>query len=463
MKFCSVTGCGNSITDGQAETTERLFGKAFCLEHEKGARAEADIAAGALTIDTAPYVKCGFNIQNGLACKIVGQAELTIDIGKVAASRPKTESIQIGGYDYVHNSNPDVDTEVKALFKLIEQKQKGGAGEIKKERPAPVEKHEEEPKKAETGKDKRIEEPETRPEKPEGTVPGNVIAVLDKYGWAINNNIATKAVASHGVLIDLTKLDRRGKAVYVDTYPYVIELNTVIDAELRRLFGEIAKAQNPKENHKMETKYDEVKRERSPPKVLENAVVRIESLELNTETVLRYLCPDASVEEALMFLQVCKIKNLNPFSPGEVFLIKYDKTQPASIVVGKYAFTKKADQHPDYRGYQAGIIVLNADGKIEEREGTFYLPKGRNAKGGDVFETLLGGWARIKRENREDIVVKVALHECVRYKKDGQPNRSWAEQPATMIQKTAVVRGLRDTFPAELGGLYEENELREVD
>jgi len=355
MKFCSVTGCGTSITDGQAETTERLFGKAFCLEHEKGARAEADIAAGALTIDTAPYLKCGFNIQNGLACKIVGQVEVTIDIGKVAAGKPKKECIQAGGYDYELMSNPSVDAEIKTLFKLIEQKQKGSAGETTKENPAPVRK-------------------ET-----------------------------------------------------------------------------------------METKYDEMKKERMPPKVLENAVARIESLELNTETVLRYLCPDASVEEALMFLQVCKIKNLNPFSPGEVFLIKYDKTQPASIVVGKYAFTKKADQHPDYRGYQAGIIVLTTDGKIEEREGTFYLPKGRNAKADEVFETLLGGWARIKRENREDIVVKVALHECVRYKKDGQPNRSWAEQPATMVCKSAVVRGLRDAFPAELGGLYDQSEMQEIE
>jgi len=358
MKFCSLTGCGISITDNRAETSEKLFGLPFCLEHEPRARAEADIAAGALTIDTAPYVKCGFQIQNGLAAKIIGQVELTIDIGKVAAGKPKKECIQMGGYDYELMSNPSVDAEIKTLFKLIEQKQKGGAGETKKETPAPAKK-----------------------------------GAIDP----------------------------------------------------------------------METKYDEVKKERMPPKVLENAVARIESLELNTETVLRYLCPDASVEEALMFLQVCKIKNLNPFSPGEVFLIKYDKTQPASIVVGKYAFTKKADQHPDYRGYQAGIIILNTDSKIEEREGTFYLPKGRNAKEGDVFETLLGGWARIKRANREDVVVKVALHECIKYKKDGQPNRSWAEQPATMVCKNAVVRGLRDAFPAELGGLYDQSEVQEVE
>jgi len=462
MKFCSVTGCGNSITDNQAETTERLFGKAFCLEHENVARAEADIAAGALTIDTSPYVKCGFQIQNGLACKIVGQAEVTIDIGKVAAKKSKKECIQIGGYDYVHDSNPAVDAEIKVLFKLIEQK--GGSGETKKETPAPEEKHEEESKKAEAGKDKAIKEPETGSEKPEVTVPGNVIAVLDKHGWTINNNIATKAIASHGVLIDLTKTEQRGKAAYVDTHPYQHGRDNIIDAELKSLFGEITKVQNKKESNKMEIVYDTTrKEERSPPKVLENAVARIESLELNTETVLRYLCPDATIEEALMFLQVCKIKNLNPFSPGEVFLIKYDKTQPASIVVGKYAFTKKADQHPDYRGYQAGIIVLTTDGKIEEREGTFYLPKGRNAKEGDVFETLLGGWVRVLRANRQDIVVKVALQECIRYNKNGQPNRSWAEQPATMVCKNAVVRGLRDAFPAELGGLYDQSEMQEVD
>lgn len=358
MNFCSVTGCGTSITDNQAETTEKLFGKAFCLEHERGARAEADIAAGAFTIDTAPYTKCGFKIENGQAVKVVGQAKLTIDIGKVASGKPKKECIQAGGYDYELMSSPSVDAEIKTLFKLMEQKPKGGAGETKKETPAPAKKE-----------------------------------VIDK----------------------------------------------------------------------METKYDEVKRGRMPPKVLENAVARIERLELNTETVLRYLCPDASVEEALMFLQVCKIKNLNPFSPGEVFLIKYDKTQPASIVVGKYAFTKKADQHPDYRGYQAGIIVLTTDGKIEEREGTFYLPRGRNAKEGDVFETLLGGWARVKRVNREDMVVKVALQECIRYKKDGQPNRSWTEQPAAMVCKNTVVRALRDAFPAELGGLYDQSEIQEVD
>lgn len=353
MKFCSVTGCGNSITDNQAETTEKLFGKPCCLEHENGARAEADIAAGALTIDTAPYIKCGFQIQNGLAVKVVGQVELTIDIGKVAAGKPKKECIQAGGYDYELMSNPSVDAELKTLFKLME-KPKGGAGETKKETPAP-------------------------------------------------------------------KTENTKQKEHIITTPKV------------------------------------------PPKVLENAVARIESLELNTETVLRYLCPDATIEEALMFLQVCKIKNLNPFSPGEVFLIKYDKTQPASIVVGKYAFTKKADQHPDYRGYQAGIIVLNTDSKIEEREGTFYLPRGRNAKEGDVFETLLGGWARVMRDNRADIVTKVALHECIRYKKDGQPNRSWAEQPATMICKSAVVRALRDAFPAELGGLYDQSEMQEVD
>ncbi len=191
----------------------------------------------------------------------------------------------------------------------------------------------------------------------------------------------------------------------------------------------------------------------------ETALAKIRDLELSPETIIKYICPDATFEEAVLFLQVCKGRNLNPFIPGEVFLVKYDKTQPAATVVGKYAFTKKADEHKDFKGYIAGIIVRSIDGKIEEREGTFYLPKGNNWKEGDVCEVLLGGWARVKRMGREVFVERVALQEVIRLNKEGRPVRGWRDQPATMVRKTALVRALREAFPAELGGLYDEAEI----
>lgn len=212
-------------------------------------------------------------------------------------------------------------------------------------------------------------------------------------------------------------------------------------------------------NHPPKTKEDAPKANTRIPAVHENVLAKIQEIELDPEAIIRYVCPNATFEEAMIFLQVCKHHGLNPFIPGEVFLIKFDKTQPAVIVVGKYTFTKKADKHPDFRGYHAGIIVLTKDSMIEEREGTFYLPKGNDIKKEDVFERLLGGWAKVKRNNREDIIERVSLHEAMKLNKDGGPTRAWREQPATMIRKVALVRALREAFPAELGGLYDKSEI----
>lgn len=116
MRFCSVQGCGVSVTDAQAETTEKLFGKAVCVKHQKDAAAEASKEADKFTLDTAPYIKCGFEVKDGVASKIIGQAEIVIYIGSVAAGKPKKDCIQIGGYDYEYGVNPEVDAEIKTLY-----------------------------------------------------------------------------------------------------------------------------------------------------------------------------------------------------------------------------------------------------------------------------------------------------------------------------------------------------------
>ncbi len=46
-------------------------------------------------------------------------------------------------------------------------------------------------------------------------------------------------------------------------------------------------------------------------------------------------------------------------------------------------------------GRVQGVEEITNDG----RQGTFYLPKGRNWKDGEVFEALVGGWARVKRKD----------------------------------------------------------------
>src|SRR5574340_727958 len=122
-----------------------------------------------------------------------------------------------------------------------------------------------------------------------------------------------------------------------------------------------------------------------------------EDTPLTLDNILEYINPMATKQEAFMFLQLCKARDLNPFI-REAYLIKYKSDEPASMVVGKDAFYRKAHESGKLKGIESGIIVKDGEGKILEREGTFMYPKDDTGKGGD---TLLGGWAKIYCKSEE--------------------------------------------------------------
>lgn len=172
--------------------------------------------------------------------------------------------------------------------------------------------------------------------------------------------------------------------------------------------------------------------------------------ELTVETIKKYINPGVTDQEAYIFLQICRARRLNPFT-GEVYLIKYKEGEPASIVVGKDAFTKRAEEHPAFDGFEAGIIVRHRDGKIEHRQGAVLYSD---------EEELIGGWARVYRKDRSiSFYNEVTLSEYTQYKKNGEIQRFWREKPATMIRKVALVQSLREAFPSDLGGLYDQSEM----
>lgn len=165
---------------------------------------------------------------------------------------------------------------------------------------------------------------------------------------------------------------------------------------------------------------------------------------LTVEAVLAHLCPRASQTEALMFVELCRARGLNPFT-RDAYLVKFGE-QPASVVVSKDAFTSRADRQPDYLGFEAGIVVKTKDGHVEKREGSMV---------GDG-ETLLGGWARVHRKDRRPYYDEVAMAEYAK------PFASWKQMPATMIRKVALVHALREAYPSEFGGLYDQAEIAEA-
>ena len=175
------------------------------------------------------------------------------------------------------------------------------------------------------------------------------------------------------------------------------------------------------------------------------------SPELSLEIIKKYICPQATDQEAYMFLQLCKSQNLNPFL-REAYLIKYG-TAPATIVTGKETFTKRADRLPQYDGFKAGII-LQSNNQIVYREGSFYTSD----------ETLLGGWAEVYRKDRSiPFRNEVKLEEYEGHKNDGTVNKMWKEKKGTMIRKVPLMQSLREAFPDEFGGMYSPEEINTVD
>lgn len=191
--------------------------------------------------------------------------------------------------------------------------------------------------------------------------------------------------------------------------------------------------------------------QKATPTSVSYALANGDNIMLDAETVKNYLTNgngQVTDKEVAMYVQLCKAQQLNPFLK-EAYLIKYSNSTPASIVVSKDAFTKRAEAHPQYDGMKSGIIVMSKDGKITEREGAFHLPN----------ENVVGGWARVYRKDKKtETYDSVAYDEYAVKDSNGNINTMWRTKPATMIQKVAEVHALRKAFPERLSGMYVEEE-----
>ena len=166
---------------------------------------------------------------------------------------------------------------------------------------------------------------------------------------------------------------------------------------------------------------------------------------LTADTVKNYLVSGNGAitdQETLMFIELCKAQKLNPFI-REAYLIKFG-TSPANIVVGKDVFVKRAHRNPNFAGMKAGIVTVDKQGNVHEREGSLKLPG----------ETLVGGWCEVFTSDKKFPVKSVVSME--EYSK-GQS--TWKQMPCVMIRKCAMVTALREAFPEDLQGLYDASEI----
>lgn len=177
-----------------------------------------------------------------------------------------------------------------------------------------------------------------------------------------------------------------------------------------------------------------------------------ETVKLSPDMIVRYLVQgggNVTQQEVMMFLNLCRFQHLNPFL-REAYLVKYGNS-PATMIVGKDVFLRRAKANPTFRGLQAGIYVVAKNGQLSQREGTFYMKDA---------ETLVGGWCKVFVDGwQEPFLHSVPLDEYIGRKKGGEVSGQWSAKPATMIRKVAIVQALRDVFPETNSQLYSAEEM----
>lgn len=189
----------------------------------------------------------------------------------------------------------------------------------------------------------------------------------------------------------------------------------------------------------------------SPSVPVEITAADGQHLVVSFDEVRRFVCDKATDAECKIFLETCKQYKLNPFTK-EAYLIHYDNKNEdtaSTIVLGKNCYMQMAECNPNFDGFEAGVIVLTADGQLLNREGSIVYD---GEAGGEV---LLGGWAKVYRKDRTR-----ASYEEVKLSEYNTGKSLWAAKPSTMIRKVALVHALREAFPSTFGSLYDESEVR---
>ena len=167
---------------------------------------------------------------------------------------------------------------------------------------------------------------------------------------------------------------------------------------------------------------------------------------LTPEIVKKYLVNgqgNVTEQEIALFIGMCRANKLNPFNK-DAYLIKYS-SEPATMVTSKDVFFKRANQNPNFDGMESGIVVVNAENKIEKRSGHIYLKN----------EQIIGAWCTVYRKDwSHPIYQEVNMSEYIGRKKSGEINSNWSLRPATMITKVAEATALRKAFTENLQGMY---------
>lgn len=182
--------------------------------------------------------------------------------------------------------------------------------------------------------------------------------------------------------------------------------------------------------------------------VIENKSLTVWEGDENLRQVRAIFAPTLTELEFTMFVEMGKATSLNPFLK-EIWAVKYDKSKPAQIFIGRDGYRKTAQRHPLYDYHTADAVYSNDDFQVKDGEVFHkYCLKDRG--------TLVGAYCTVHRKGSSK-----AGYVYVDFAEYNLKQSVWNQKPATMIKKVAEAQALKSSFQELFAGSY--NEFEEFD
>jgi len=172
------------------------------------------------------------------------------------------------------------------------------------------------------------------------------------------------------------------------------------------------------------------------------------------ELIKRTICPGASNDELALFLYTATRTGLDPLA-RQIYALKRRQKNPQGVWEERLSIQVGID------GFR---LVGQRSGEMDGRTGPEWC--GEDGIWRDVWlSTTPPAAARvtIHRKGHTHGYTAVALFtEYAAYTSSGALTAMWRGKPALMLAKCAEALALRQAFPAELSGLYSDDEMQQA-